>query len=223
MLKPTKKAPKSPKRRTAATTATERPGHQPAISARAIKPADWQVIEQLFGPNGACGGCWCMTWRVPRGGKLWEEVKGEKNKQAFKKLVQGGKVFGVLAFADGQPVGWCSVGPRGDFARLTTIKSLQIPWTPATWSVTCFFIRSPWRRKGVATALLAEAVKVAKANGAKELEAYPVKLYTDSVPAAFAWTGIPILFEKEKFVDVTPPGNSRPIYRKTFRSARSAT
>lgn len=176
-----------------------------------------------------------MTWRVPRGGKLWEEVKGEKNKRAFKKLVETGKVFGVLAFdtnrglpaerseSEDQPVGWCCIGPRGDFARLGTIKNLQTEWKPTTWSVTCFFIRSAWRRKGVATALLCEAVKVAKANGATELEAYPVRPYTDNIPAAFAWTGIPILFEKQKFVDITPPGNSRPIYRKTFRSTRSAT
>jgi GNAT superfamily N-acetyltransferase len=164
-----------------------------------------------------------MTWRVPRGGKLWEESKGEKNQRAFKKLVLDGDVYGCLAFADDLPVGWCCVGPRGDFLRLATIKNLQTKWTPTTWSVTCFFIRSPWRRKGVATALLAEAVKVAKANGAAELEAYPVKPYTDNVPGAFAWTGIPVLFENEKFVNVTPTGNSRPVYRKTFRGARSAT
>ncbi len=164
-----------------------------------------------------------MMWRVPRGGKLWEESKGEKNKRAFKKLVLNGNVDGCLAFADDMPVGWCCVGPRSDFPRLVTIKNLQTKWTPTTWSVTCFFIRSSWRRKGVATALLAEAVKVAKANGATELEAYPVRPYTDNVPAAFAWTGIPILFENEKFVNITPPGNSRPVYRKTLRSTRSAT
>ena len=163
-----------------------------------------------------------MTWRVPRGGKAWEECKGEKNRLAFKRLVKAGKVHGCLAFAGVVPVGWCCVGPRADFLRLQNIKKLQTKWTAGTWSVTCFFIRSPWRRKGVATKLLAEATRVAKANGACELEAYPIKPYTDNVPAAFAWTGVPILFEKHKFVDVTPRENSRPIYRKTFRTARSA-
>jgi GNAT superfamily N-acetyltransferase len=88
--------------------------------------------------------------------------------------------------------------------------------------VTCFFIRSAWRRKGVATKLLAEAVRVAKANGATALEAYPVKPYTENIPAAFAWTGIPVLFENAKFTEITPPGNSRPVYRKAFRVTRSA-
>jgi GNAT superfamily N-acetyltransferase len=163
-----------------------------------------------------------MLWRLPRGGKLWDESKGEKNRQAFKRLVQVGMVFGVLAFAGDEPVGWCSVGPRGDFPRLSTVKALQTSWTPGTWSVTCFFIRSVWRRKGVGTKLLAEAIKVAKANGATELEGYPIRPYTANVPGAFAWTGVPLLFENQKFVDITPPGNPRPIYRKTFRSARRA-
>ncbi len=164
-----------------------------------------------------------MTWRVPKGGKLWEECKGEKNRHDFQKLVLTGKVFGCLAFAGDLPVGWCCVGPRADFLRLTTIKALQTNWTPTTWSVTCFFIRSAWRRKGVATKLLAEAVKVAKANGASALEAYPVKPYTANIPAAFAWTGIPVLFEKANFTEITPSGNSRPVYRKAFRGTRSAT
>jgi hypothetical protein len=74
----------------------------------------------------------------------------------------------------------------------------------------------------VGSALLAGAVKVAKGAGASEVEGYPIRPYTADVPGAFAWTGVPVLFEKQKFVDITPPGNTRPVYRKTFRSARSA-
>jgi GNAT superfamily N-acetyltransferase len=192
------------------------------LSVRPLTRDDWPVIEKLFGSNGACGGCWCMSWRVPRGGELWAESKGDKNKRAFRKLVTTGKVFGVLAFAGDEPVGWCCVGPRGDFPRLKRTKALATSWTAETWSVTCFFIRSAWRRKGVATAMVAEAVKVARANGAKELEAYPIRPYTANVPAAFAWTGVPVLFEKQKFMNVTPPSNSRPIYRKALRAVRSA-
>ncbi len=164
-----------------------------------------------------------MTWRVPRGGKLWEESKGERNRRAFRGLVLGGKVFGVLAFADEEPVGWCCVGPREDFPRLERTRALATAWTKTTWSVTCFYIKSAWRRKGLASAMLKEAVTVARSNGAKELEGYPVRPYTDNIPGAFAWTGIPAVFEKQKFADVTPAGNTRPIYRKALRSVRSAT
>ena len=53
---------------------------------RDLTPRDWPTIERLFGPRGACGGCWCMVWRVS-GGKAWLENKGEKNRRAFKRLV----------------------------------------------------------------------------------------------------------------------------------------
>jgi GNAT superfamily N-acetyltransferase len=192
------------------------------LTARSLHPDDWANIERLFGTNGACGGCWCMSWRVPRGGKLWEECKGAKNKRSFKRLVTSGKVYGCLAFAEDEPVGWCCVGPRGDFPRLERIKALQTCWDEGTWSVTCFFIRSGWRDRGVATVLLKEAVNLARDCGAATLEGYPVRVKEKGykLPAPFAWTGVPRLFEKQGFENVTPPGNSRPVYQMTFRVRR---
>ena len=54
------------------------------IFTRPLSCDDWTTVAALFGTNGACGGCWCMWWRRPRGGKLWEECKGAKNKRTFK-------------------------------------------------------------------------------------------------------------------------------------------
>jgi GNAT superfamily N-acetyltransferase len=198
------------------------PSRTARLIVRPVSADDWPDIQALFGKNGACGGCWCMYWRLPRGGKLWEENKGAKNKRAFKKLVTAGRVFGCLAFSGDEPVGWCCVGPRADFPRLERTKALTTQWGEQTWSLTCFYIRAGWRHRGVATALLKEAVKVARDNGAKELEAYPVRPRVDGpgeIPAAFAWTGVPRLFEKARFVNITPPGNSRDIFRKRFRKA----
>ena len=154
---------------------------------------------------------------------MWDQCKGSKNKRAFKKLVTEGMARGCLAFDGKEPVGWCCVGPRGDFPRLERTKALLTNWDERTWSVVCFFIRAGWRHRGVATALLKEAVNVARNGGAKELEAYPIKPKRDGtdMPAAFAWTGVPRIFEKHRFRKITPPGSSRDIYKRTFR-ARSA-
>ena len=199
-------------------------GRRVPLTVRALTPDDWPTVEELFGKNGACGGCWCMWWRLPRGGKLWEENKGANNKRAFRRLVTTGRASGCLAFAEGQPVGWCCVGPRADFPRLKRTRGLDTGWGARTWSVTCFFIRAGWRHRGVATALLKEVVNLARAEGAGELEAYPVRTRTDGAetPAAFAWTGVARLFERARFKDITPPGNSRLIYRRTLRPRRSA-
>lgn len=193
------------------------------LTVRPITSDDWPIIEKLFGANGACGGCWCMVWRLPRGGKLWEEQKGVKNKRSFKKLVTSGHATGCLAFDEDQPVGWCSVGPRADFARLAGIKALQTEWTERTWSITCFYIPTKRRHQGVASALLKGAVKLARDSGATAVEGYPVrpsKSFGGEIPAAFAWTGVAELFVKQKFQNITPRGNSRDIFKKTLRPRR---
>ena len=46
----------------------------PKLTIRLLTPDDWSILTKLFGSNGACGGCWCMWPRVPRGGKAWEEA-----------------------------------------------------------------------------------------------------------------------------------------------------
>src|SRR5438132_11155412 len=109
-----------------------------AIHIRPLEPGDWPLIVQLFGEKGACGGCWCMWPRVPRGGKLWEDLKGAKNKERFRRLVRADKVHGVLAFCGETPVGWCCFGPRGTFPRLETVRALKRDWSEDTWSIVCF-------------------------------------------------------------------------------------
>jgi GNAT superfamily N-acetyltransferase len=169
------------------------------LTVRTITPADWPRIAALFGEKGACGGCWCMWWRVPRGGKLWESVKGAPNRASLERIVKAGEQHAVLAFADGQPVGWCSFGPRAAFPRLETVRAFRREWTPETWAVVCFYIHPRWRRKGVAGRLLEAAAARAFELGAREIEGYPVESKTGALPAAFAYTGVPRLFEAAGF------------------------
>jgi GNAT superfamily N-acetyltransferase len=171
-------------------------------------------MEQLFGDNGACGGCWCMWWRVPQGGKTWDQAKGKKNRDAFRRLVKGGKVHGVLAFAGEEPVGWCCFGPRSTFPRILRVRALQREALATTWSVVCFYIPARWRGQGVATQLVKAATERAFALGAKEVEGFPVvpKKAPEKVPAAFAWTGVPALFEAAGYEEMDRPDASRPIY-----------
>lgn len=155
-----------------------------------------------------------MWWRRPRGGKLWEQKKGRPNRDAFRRLVKAGRVHGALAFADEVPVGWCCLGPRADFPRLERTKALVTDWDQDTWSVVCFYINSKWRRCGVGGELLALAVDLARRNGARRLEAYPVapKRTDRAMPAAFAWTGVPAMFAGHGFEVLPRAGYSRDVY-----------
>lgn len=188
------------------------------LTVRPLTRDDWPVIERLFGPKGACGGCWCMLWRAPYGGQRFEADKGLPNKQAFRKLVTSGEVYGCLAFAGNEPVGWCSIGPRESFPGLQRSRVLQSEWDGGTWSVTCIFVPPRWRGRGVSKALVGGAIELARHAGARELEAYPVVPRSDGtpIPAAFAWTGVPNIFEAVGFREATPDGNRRPIYRRAL-------
>ena len=52
------------------------------LSFHPLTPERWPDLERLFGVRGACGGCWCMWWRLPRA--TYNEQKGEGNREAFR-------------------------------------------------------------------------------------------------------------------------------------------
>lgn len=169
------------------------------ITTKELTPRLWKDVETLFGPNGACAGCWCMFWRLPKGENL-ASVGRNATKRRFKKLVTSGKAHGVLAYSGTVPVGWCSFDKRTDYLALDRAPSLACDDAEKVWSLPCFFIKSGFRGKGVAKALLKHALSAMKKRGAKIVETYPVKPTSSGrIPAAFAYTGVPALFEPAGF------------------------
>ncbi len=171
------------------------------IQVRNLTPALWPSLEKLFGKNGACGGCWCMFWRL-KTGDPYSELKGPALKRRFKARVAKGEILGALAFVDNEPVGWVTYGPRLAFPRLERSPSLACDDAGQVWSVPCFFIKAGFRRKGVASALLAHAIERMRVYGAPMAEGYPVKPSHDGspLPATFSYTGTVPMFEKAGFV-----------------------
>jgi GNAT superfamily N-acetyltransferase len=189
---------------------------RPSVEVRPLRSSDWPRLEALFGERGACGGCWCMAWRLSR--KAWEAGRGAGNRRALKSLVDGGAPIGVLALAGGRAVGWCSTGPRAEFVALETKRSLATAWDARTWSVTCFFVDKEWRRRGLGRRMLATAVQLARAHGASRIEGYPVALPKggEDLPPVFAWTGLPQVFERCGFERLAEVPGKRPIYVKAL-------
>jgi GNAT superfamily N-acetyltransferase len=184
-----------------------------SVRTRPIENDDWQLIEALFGDRGACGGCWCMWWRVPMGGSTWESAKGAPNREAFRALVESGTATGVLAFDRDTPVGWCAIGPRAAFPRIDRSKALARDWSDRTWSLNCLFVPPRRRGEGIARALVEAAVELARSRGAAEIEAYPALMAPrERQPGAFVWTGVPALYEPLGFRQVHPKGRGRALF-----------
>ncbi|MEW5939636.1 MAG: GNAT family N-acetyltransferase, partial [Chloroflexota bacterium] len=99
-----------------------------------LTPDRFADFERLFGPRGATGGCWCMFWKLR--GKAFEQASGEIAHQMQKSVVDSGVVPGLLAYADGAPIGWIAVEPRSAYLRLAHSKVLQPVDEQEVWSVT---------------------------------------------------------------------------------------
>lgn len=178
----------------------------------------WDDIESLFGPRGACAGCWCMWWRLSRA--AFRANAGDGNKRAFKKIVTGGAVPGVLAYDGGVPVGWCAVEPKEAYASLLRSKAKTVDDRPC-WSVPCFFVAKSHRGRGVSAALLDAAVKHARANGATLIEGYPID--TDRKAMDFsAFVGAAQVFRDAGFTEAARPSPSRPVMRLALAKGRAA-
>ncbi len=171
----------------------------------------WDDLERLFGPSGADGGCWCMWWRSTR--REFEDRKGEGNRKALRALVDSGDVPGILAYADGEPVGWCAVGPRESFPTINRSPVLKPVDERPVWSVVCFFVARGWRNRGLAERLLKAAVAHVRTQGGRIVEAYPSIPRTGQLPAGASYMGVPSLFENQGFEIVSWPSKSRLVMR----------
>lgn len=186
------------------------------LTVRPVTDDRWSDLETLFGERGACAGCWCMWWRM--GQSEWERAKGAGTKRRLRSLVRKGPPPGLIAYAEGEPVGWCAIAPREAYSRLARSKILAPVDGESVWSVTCFFVRRDWRRRGVTVALLGEAARFAARGGARLLEGYPTDADREQ-PAAFVHHGLLSAFRRAGFEEVLRRSKGRPIVRRAVGPA----
>jgi len=181
------------------------------LRIRSLTPDLWPALEDLFGELGACNGCWCMYWRI---GSAYRKQAREANKAAFCEIVKHGPPPGLIAFDGDMAVGWCQLTPRDSLPWLDRVWRLRRVDDLPVWSISCFYVRKGYRKRGITSALIAAALKTAKAAEAPAIEAYP--LVGDLTPSA-SGTGYASSFARAGFKVVgrhTPP---RPIMRRDLR------
>jgi GNAT superfamily N-acetyltransferase len=188
------------------------------LEIRPVTADRWDDLAALFGPSGAFAHCWCTWWRQTSAEfSQGVEDKGRPNRALMHSLVEAGTEPGLLAYRDGQPVGWTSVAPRPQYGRI--LRSRRIGPEPEEaaderiWSVVCFWIPRKERGKGVANALLEGAVDRARARGAVALEAYPVDTTSGRQPSANLFTGTLSMFQRAGFREVERPPGAQMVMR----------
>lgn len=186
----------------------------PVLTFLPLTRERWPDLEKLFGGNGACGGCWCMWLRRPR--KEFVANKGEGNRQAFKAIVAAGEVPGILAYAGGEPVGWCAVAPREKHPLWDRSRNFKRIDDAPVWSTSCFYIARAYRRRGMSRLLIEAATAFVAERGGSIVEGYP----TDSAKATadpFVWTGMFSSFKAAGFEECARRSPTRPMVRLVLK------
>jgi GNAT superfamily N-acetyltransferase len=160
-------------------TATE-----PAICVVPANEASWEDLQTVFGTRGQAARCQCQRYKLrPReffAGFPAEERAGRLREQTDCGHPKSDTTSGLVAYLDGEPVGWCAVEPRTAYAGL--LRHSRVPWAgraedktdDSVWAVTCLFTRAGFRKQGVSRALARAAVDFARERGARAIEGYPM-------------------------------------------------
>ena len=156
----------------------------PELTIVPANEASWDELQAVLGTRGDPSRCQCQRYKMqPR--ESWASVGGEELSFRFRSQTECGHAkssttSGLVAYLDGEPVGWCAVEPRTAYPRL--LLKTRVPWEgraedkadESVWAVTCFVTRTGFRRRGVSRALARAAVDFARKRGARALEGYPM-------------------------------------------------
>lgn len=181
-----------------------------------LTPDRWPDLEAVFRARGCslARSCWCMAYRqsgapkpLPRG-----KTRAQVNRAALKALVNAGHPPGLIGYLGKVPVGWVSIGPRQEYARLQRSPVMKAVDEQPVWSVVCFVVPAEHRGQGVARALLEGAIAYARKKGARLIEAYPVDRPARSKDDQM-WFGAKSMYDKAGFKEVARRKPQRPIVR----------
>lgn len=188
--------------------------------------APWEDLQTVFGTRGAAAHCQCQRYKLaPR--EAFSKFPAEERARRLREQTNpatpdADATTGLIAYLDGEPVGWCAVQPRTAYPGL--LRVYRTPWEgrsenkadESVWSVTCVFVRAGFRKRGVAYALAAAAVEYARSRGARALEAYPMRSEIGEVTWDEIHVGAQSIFADAGMAEVSRPGIRRAVMRVEF-------
>jgi GNAT superfamily N-acetyltransferase len=196
----------------------------PELRVVPANEASFEDLQAIFGSRGAAARCQCQRYKLePR--EAFARFPVEERAHRLRGQTACGdpdaeSTSGLVAYLDGEPVGWCAVEPRSGYAGL--VRNARVPWEgrdedradDSVWAVTCLFTRAGHRRRGVSRALARAAVEFARERGARALEAYPIT--TTDVITEELHVGTDGVFAAAGLAEVSRPTIRRAVMRIEF-------
>jgi GNAT superfamily N-acetyltransferase len=195
------------------------------ISVVPANEVSFDDLQTVFGTRGEASDCQCQRYKIRD--FQWASIPPEARAERLREQTDcghpgSGSTSGLVAYLEGEPVGWCAVEPRTAYLRLLRTR---VPWTGRTedktddgiWSVTCFVTRVGYRHRGVSRALAAATVDFARSRGARSLEGYPMLTEPGK---EITWgelhVGSRSIFADAGFTEVSRPSKRRVVMRVDF-------
>lgn len=134
---------------------------------------DWLRFfdHEAFAGNPDWAACYCLEPNVPASPELPERLWRDARSATAQRLCDG-TTSGYLAYVGGQTAGWVNASLRSHLG-LFQLVGAGGPAPPSVIGVSCFVIAPPFRRHGIASALLDRVIADAPARGASWIEGYP--------------------------------------------------
>ncbi len=119
------------------------------FDTRPVTPDRVDDFVAVVNPNRRPSHCWCLSHRLTA--PEVAELGGGSREAAFRALCGRANPPGVIGYADGEPVGWCSIGPRAENTRLSRSRLIRPLDDLPVWSIICVVIRGGHRKRGHTT------------------------------------------------------------------------
>lgn len=184
--------------------------------ARPLTPERWGDFETVFGPQGACYGCWCTAFKIPA--FVRTVMEDEEKKEFMRARVEAGPPPGLIGYLGEVPFAWVQACPRAELPQWNSERTVSRPLDPADavnprlWSVSCFFTVSKYRGKGFSHRMLEAAIDFARDNGAEILEACPMD-QAKRAKSIGLFVGSTRVFAAAGFSEIARRKDGRPLMR----------
>lgn len=189
------------------------------MDALRIRPLTADLIGDfvtLFGPQGACYGCWCTYFLLrPR---LRQAMTGDERRDHMIERIRHGPPPGLIGHAGNDPVAWMQIGPRAEVPEWNNAGRVSAPMAdgpaddPAVWAISCFFLARPWRGRGLSHQMIAAGIAHARGHGARMIEAAPM-IHSKQPKSIALFVGPGPAFLKAGFHEVACRKENRPLMR----------